>query len=57
MQVRLDLVGEVRPSFCQYLVEAGFVRYVPHPLLMVEELLDDGEVLLPMAHPGRVSSA
>ena len=30
--------------------EPGRVGHVPHPLLLVEELLDNGDVLLPVGH-------
>ena len=55
MWARLDMVGEVRHNCCQFLVEAGCVRYLPYSLTLVEELLDYGEVLLSVAHPGCVS--
>src|SRR5215212_8635061 len=32
-------------------------RSCPCPFLLIEELLDDGEVLFPVAHPGRVPGA
>jgi hypothetical protein len=50
-------VEHCRDVVFAYFAKPGRVRYTLCPSLLIEEFLDEGEVLLFVTHPGRVSGA